>query len=151
MNIIGKLILKLSAICLGIIVVFSCSSQKDTAANRGLQNLSARYNYVYNANIILNNYQKELTESHKDNYDNFLKIYIAPAAIDYITTSANAKELDDITVKAQAIIAEKNLSNYTDEAYMLLGKSNFYKGDYFNATAYFDYSSKAYKNKPNAK
>ncbi|RZK51088.1 MAG: gliding motility protein, partial [Pedobacter sp.] len=43
------------------------------------------------------------------------------------------------------IIAEKGLSNYVDEAYMLLAKTNFYKGSYFTATEYFDYTAKAYK------
>lgn len=147
LNIIAKLILKLSVICLCITIIYGCSSQKDTAANRGLQNLSARYNYIYNSNILLNTYQEELSQTHRDNYDNFLAIYIAPATIDYLNSGSKIKELDDITTKAQAIIAEKNLSNYIDEAYILLGKTSFYRGDYFNAAAYFDYTAKTYKNK----
>lgn len=149
MNIIAKLLLKFSAICLGIIIIYGCSSQKDSAANRGLQNLSARYNYIYNSNILLNTYQEGVSQTQRDNYDNFLSIYIAPATIDYLNSNSKVKELDDIATKAQAIIAEKNLSNYIDEAYILLGKTNFYKGDYFNAVGYFDYTSKTYKNNKN--
>lgn len=146
MNFTAKLILKLGLICFGIIIIFSCSSQKDTVANRSLQNLAAKYNYIYNSNILLKTYQEELSRSHRDNYDHLLPLYIAPAATDYLNSSVNIKELDDITAKAQAIILDKSLSNYIHEAYILLGKTNFYKGDYFNAGAYFDYTAKTYQN-----
>lgn len=114
-------------------------------ANRGLQNLSAKYNYIYNSNILLSTYQEELSRTNADNYDNLLAVYIAPASIDYLNSTAKAKELEDITKKAQSIIAEKNLSNYLDEAYMLLGKTNFYNSEYFNAVAYFNYTTRAFK------
>lgn len=113
--------------------------------NRGLQNLSAKYNYIYNSNILLETYQEELSRTNADNYDNLLAIYIAPPPIDYLNATAKTKELEDITKKAQAIIAEKNLSNYIDEAYILLGKTNFYNSEYFNAVAYFSYTSRAFK------
>ncbi len=128
--------------------MYACSTQKDNPTNRGLQNLSARYNYIYNSNVLLNTYQDELSSSYQDKFDEFLSVYIAPTTADFITTTApvgNVKALDEITQKAQMIIAEKGLSNYVDEAYMLLAKTNFYKGSYFTATEYFDYTAKAYK------
>lgn len=136
--------------CIALTIAYGCSSQKDSATNRGLQNLSARYNLIYNADIILTTYQDELAQSHVDNYDNFLPVYIAPEAIDYLSAapaSAN-KSLDEISQKAQVIIAEKGLSNYIDEANMLLAKTNFYKGNYFTALAYFEYTAKAYRQNP---
>ena len=131
-----------------MLALFSCSTQKDNAANRRLQNLSARYNYIYNSNVLLNTYEQNLSQSYKDNYDQILDLYIAPPAIDYLsdnTAANNNKELEDISLKAQAIISEKNFSNYLDEAYILLGKTNFYKGNYYNAAEYFDYVERAFK------
>lgn len=148
MNNYTKLSLKIIFTCLSIALFNGCSSQKNTATNRGLQNLSARYNYIYNSNVLLGNYQEELSQTNKDNYDNFLAVYIAPATIDYIgagSAGVTSKDLDDITAKAQTIVSEKALSNYIDEAYILLGKTNFYKGSYFNAVEYFDYTAKTYK------
>jgi len=148
LNNYAKLSLKIIFLCLGTVLFYGCSSQKDTAANRGLQNLSARYNYIYNSNVLLATYQEELSQTNKDNYDNFLAIYIAPPTIDYIGTGSaggSSKDLDEITAKAQAIISEKGLSNYIDEAYLLLGKTNFYRGSYFNAVEYFDYTARTYK------
>jgi len=142
-----KLGIKAILFCLGFTMIYGCSSQKDNAANRSLQNLSARYNFIYNSNVLLANYQDELLQNNNDNYDNFLSIYIAPAPIDYLSansTAINTKTLDEIAQKAQVIIAEKSLSNYVDEAYLLLAKTNFYRGSYFTAAAYFDYAAKAY-------
>lgn len=127
---------------------YSCSTQKDNATNRGLQNLSARYNYIYNSNVLLDTYQDNLSQTHKDSYDNFLSVYIAPDAIDYSSTTpttSDSKDLDEITQKAQTIVAEKGLSNYVDDAYILLGKTNFYRGNFFTAVEYFDYTARAYK------
>ena len=145
MNTSSKPLLSLSAICVATILFYSCASQSNTIANKGLQNLSAKYNYIYNSNILLSTYQEELSLTNKDNYDQLLTIYIAPAPIDFIKESLKVKELEDITKKAQAIIAEKNQSNYIDEAYLLLGKTNFYQSEFFNSVAYFDYTATTFK------
>ncbi|MES2417194.1 MAG: gliding motility protein [Bacteroidota bacterium] len=122
--------------------------QKDTAINRGLQNLSARYNYIYNANILLNNYQENLDQTYKDNYHQLLAIYTAPPLIGYVN-DAPSGELDSIARKAQTIISEKNYSNYIASSYLLLGKTGFYKGNYYTAAAYFDYVERTYKSDKN--
>jgi hypothetical protein len=125
---------------------YGCSTQKDNAKNRSLQNLSARYNLIYNSNVLLSAYQEDLALNNKDNYENFLDIYIAPPITDNLSTNApiNNKSLDEISQKAQTIVAEKGLSNYVGQAYLLLAKTNFYKGNYFTAKEYFDYTAKAY-------
>lgn len=148
LNNLLKLSVKILTACVCVAFFYSCSTQKDNATNRGLQNLSARYNYIYNSNVLLDTYQENLSQTHKDNYDNFLSVYIAPEPIDYsitTTTTGNSKDLDEITRKAQTIVAEKGLSNYVDDAYILLGKTNFYRGNFFTAVEYFDYTARAYK------
>ena len=131
-----------------MVLLYACSTQQDNAANRRLQNLSARYNYIYNSNVLLTSYQENLSQTFKDNYDQLLSVYIAPPSINYLSTgrsTGESKELEEIATKAQAIVSEKNFSNYIDEAYILLGKTNFYKGNYYNAAEYFDYVERAYK------
>jgi len=111
-----------------------------------MQNLTARYNYIYNSNVILTNHQLELAETHLDNYDQILPVYLGPE-IDNSQPdgSLNLKPMDDIIKKSQTIILEKSYSNYLDDAYLLLGKANFFNGNYFNAVEYFDYTTKTYK------
>ncbi|WEK18961.1 MAG: gliding motility protein [Candidatus Pedobacter colombiensis] len=112
-----------------------------------MQNLTARYNYIYNSNVILTTHQQELAESFRENYDEILPVYIGPE-IDsnfMVKDGAAGKSMDNIIKKAQTIILEKNNSNYLDDAYNLLGKAQFYKGNYFNAAEYFDYTTINYK------
>ena len=124
---------------------YGCSSQKDTITNRKLQNLSARYNLIYNSNVLLDEYLENINQSKKENFDSFLPLYHAPAPADATTAGTKIKELDEIEQKARTIIAEKNFSNYIDDAYILLGKTNFLQGKYYNAVEYFDYVANTYK------
>jgi tetratricopeptide (TPR) repeat protein len=116
-----------------------------------MQNLTARYNYIYNSNVILTGHQQELTENYADNYDQVLPVYLGPEADNTTAgSSLNLKPMDDISKKAQVIILEKSYSNYLDDAYILLGKANFFNGNYFNAVEYFDYTIKTYKKNTNS-
>lgn len=129
-------------------IIYACGSQKDNATTRSMQNLTARYNYIYNAKVILNTHQQELAETYPENYDQVLPVYLGPEIdSNFIVKGGNgAKAMDDIIKKAQIIILEKSYSNYLDDAYILLGKAHFFKGNYFNAAEYFDYVIKNYKN-----
>lgn len=135
------------ALLLGLaaLAIYSCSTQRNTASTRALQNLSARYNLIYNSNVLLDEYEMGLQEQSKLDYDYFLPVYFAPA-VNY-GDNAPVKALDDIDGRARTIVAEKNFSNYLDEAYILMGKTNFYRGNFFNAFEYFDYISHAYAQK----
>ncbi|MGE6218840.1 tetratricopeptide repeat protein [Nubsella zeaxanthinifaciens] len=138
---------KYSILICGILLalLYGCSSQKDTVANRKLQNLSARYNLIYNSNVLMDEYLEGINQSNKENFDSFLPLYYAPPLAEAATAGTKVKQLDEIDQKARTIIAEKNFSNYIDDAYILLGKTNFYQGKYYNANAYFDYVANAYK------
>lgn len=116
-----------------------------------MQNLTARYNYIYNANIILEDYVSELYSTFPNNYNELLPVHLSPQKFDPTNLPINTSEkaLDEIINKSKTIITNKSLSNYLDEAYLLMGKSQFYKGNYFLAAEYFDYVAKTYpKNQP---
>jgi len=115
--------------------------------SRGMQNLTARYNYIYNSNVILDDYEEALYDNYKDNYNVILPVYTAPdkfSSSTVLSPPVNEKALDAIITKAQAIIADKAFSNYIDESYLLMGKANYLKTYYFVAEEYFDYTQKTY-------
>ena len=115
--------------------------------SRGMQNLTARYNYIYNSNVILDDYEEALYDNYKDNYNEILPVYTAPdkfSSSTVLSPPVNEKALDAIITKAQAIIADKAFSNYIDESYLLMGKANYLKTYYFVAEEYFDYTQKTY-------
>jgi tetratricopeptide (TPR) repeat protein len=116
-----------------------------------MQNLTARYNYIYNAKLVLLNHQAELNETYRDNYDQILPVYLGPEVDNtQLNSSLNIKGMDEIIKKSQVIILEKSFSNYLDDAYILLGKANFFNGNYFTASEYLDYTSKAYRTNINS-
>ena len=138
-----RLIFALTGLCL----LAACGTPKDTAMSRGMQNLTARYNYIYNSNVILDDYEEALYDNYKDNYNVILPVYTAPdkfSSSTVLSPPVNEKALDAIITKAQAIIADKAFSNYIDESYLLMGKANYLKTYYFVAEEYFDYTQKTY-------
>jgi tetratricopeptide (TPR) repeat protein len=139
--------LKLISLYLGTCFLAACGTPKDTAMSRGIQNLTARYNYIYNANVILEDYEETLHTNYKDNYNEILPVYTTPEKFSSATVlnpPVNEKALDAIITKSQAIIADKAFSNYIDESYLLLGKANYLKTYYFVAEEYFDYTLRTY-------
>ncbi|QNK62486.1 tetratricopeptide repeat protein [Pedobacter sp. PAMC26386] len=117
-----------------------------------MQNLTAHYNYIYNANVILNNYEEEIYNSYIDNYSDVLPVYTDPEKFSSETVlhpPSNDRALDAIVKKSRAIIADKAFSNYVDDAYLLLGKAYYLKTNYFVAEEYFDYTAKTYTKNPN--
>jgi len=111
-----------------------------------MQNLTARYNYIYNSNVLLTEYNEALAQSYSDNYEKILPVYLDPEPqVNLVLTPGVAnKQLDEVIFKGQTIINDKSFSNYIDDAYMLLGKANYLKGNYFIASEYFDYTAKTY-------
>jgi tetratricopeptide (TPR) repeat protein len=131
-------------------MLFACSSQKDTATSRAMQNLTSRYNYIYNANLILDDYVSDLQNTYADNFAEIVPVYVNPPAFNPAATNPlmaqiERPELEEIINKARTIIADKSYGNYIDDAYLLMGKGYFYKGDYFTAAEYFDYTAQTYK------
>lgn len=94
---------------------------------------------MYNANILMKEYETALSKEFDKSFDRVLPVYLLPDPL-----LSKDKALEEIITKAQAVISEKNISNYLDEAYMLLGKANFYQDLHFSATEYFNYVSKAF-------
>jgi len=101
-----------------------------------MQNLTARYNILYNAKTLLETSEKNIEAAYLDDYEQFLSVYKEPTEI---SSKAESKILDSVIQKTNSIVAEKIKSNYVDDAYFLKGKSNYLKGNYFNSYEFFDY------------
>ncbi len=131
---------------IGLFSIYGCVANKDTAIDRKFQNLTARYNYIYNSNVLLTEHREALLQNYIDNYEKILPVYLdpEPQVNLVLTPGAPNKQLDEIITKGQTIINDKSFSNYIDDAYMLLGKANYLKGNYFIASEYFDYTAKTY-------
>ncbi|MGY4535674.1 tetratricopeptide (TPR) repeat protein [Mucilaginibacter sp. UYNi724] len=118
-----------------LVVVAGCSLEKKSGFNRGLQNLTAKYNILFNAKEILRQKQEAYEAGYVDDYSELLSVYR-----DTITKSdVPDKELDLVKEKANTIISVKEQSHYLGDAYLLLSKANYLDGNYFDAVEYANY------------
>ncbi|MDB5119383.1 MAG: tetratricopeptide repeat protein [Sphingobacteriales bacterium] len=122
-------------LCL-LLITLSCNSQKETIANQGIQNLTARYNILFNANEILKESEQNISAAYQEDYEQIIHVYIEPNEI--ISQSEIAK-LDEVITKSNTIINEKGQSKYVDDAYFLIAKANYYKSNFFNAAEFLTY------------
>lgn len=126
-----------------VLIIAGCSLEKKSGFNRVMQNLTAQYNILFNANEILRQKQADYALAFVDSYGNLLNVYQ-----DTIAERNNAdKDLDAAIQRANLIIAEREQSKYLGDAYLVLGKSNFLGGNYFNAAEYFSYVTKSFTGK----
>lgn len=121
-----------------------CSLEKKSGFNRYMQNVTAHYNIIFNANNLLQQKQDIYAASFVDNYNQFLRVYQDTI----YHTPAPDKELDAIIAKANTIISVKEQSRYVGDAYLLLAKANYLYGNYFVADEFANYVIKNYTDKP---
>jgi tetratricopeptide (TPR) repeat protein len=126
-----------------MVLLAGCSLEKESGVNRALQNLTARYNIVFNANELLKQKQEDYALSFVDAYDQLLSVYQDTT---YVGDKTD-KDLEEVIAKANKIISIKEQSNYIGDAYMMLGKANYLGGNYFNAVEYFNYVIRSYPQK----
>jgi tetratricopeptide (TPR) repeat protein len=118
----------------------ACGSRKETGGSKNMQNLTARFNILYNANQQFNDAQAAVFEELGDDYSRILPVYKEPQKGSSISVN---RALDSVILRADAIIGEKSRSDYVDDAWMLKGRVNYLRADFFNAAEFFDY---VYKN-----
>ncbi|MDB5133064.1 MAG: hypothetical protein JWR02_2813, partial [Mucilaginibacter sp.] len=129
------------------IVMAGCSLEKESGFNRMLQNLTAHYNVLFNANELLRLKQESYALTYVDNYNEILSVYQDTIA----QSTTPDKDLEAATVKANTIITFKEQSHYLGDAYLVLGKASYLGGNYFNASEYFSYVIRSFPKQPDLK
>ncbi len=133
--------LPLLLLLIALFSVSSCSSPKDTFASKKLQNLTSRYNIIYNSKVLLDESVRTIEEATQEDYGQLLSVYEEPTEA---TAQAVSGNLDSVLDKAKFIIDEKLYSNYVDDAYFLVGQANYYKARFYSAAEFFTYVYNSY-------
>lgn len=151
-------------------IVAGCSTQKNTAQSRWWHSFNARYNTYYNGTLAYIDGSLEKENGNKDNYTEILPLYTV--------SNKNSKELGKgnferaITKCEKAIhqhsikrrpewnksrkktekdiewLNRKEYNPFLWKAWMLMGRSQFYKGDFEGAASTFSYMSRLYATQP---
>ncbi len=155
---------------ISLLILSGCSTQKNTSGTRWWHSFNARYNIYYNGKqaFIDGNLEKE-----KGNHDNFteqIPLYmvgnkesrslgssqysraIEKAEKDIRRHSIKAKPEwkggKKKTDKDKEWLGRKEYNPFLWKAWMLLGKSQFQKGDFDEAAATFSYMTRLYQTQP---
>ncbi|EOR92717.1 TPR domain protein [Arcticibacter svalbardensis MN12-7] len=123
---------------MSLLLIAGCGSARKIPA---IQNLTARYNIIYNAENLLNKCRETTERSIIDDYTHILPVYKEPINE---TAESNSKSLDSVIQKANSIILKKTESKYVDDAYFLIAEANFQKANYFDAAEFYTYIYTSY-------
>ncbi len=131
---------------LGVLICIATNmfAQKPGAIGRGLQNLTAHYNIYFNAKELLKESELNIRKSQITNFNKTLDIFITPTEDN---ASSETENLNAVIKRTNTISLEKNNSNWVDDAYILLAKAEYWKGNFYNASEYFSYVSITFSKK----
>lgn len=134
----------------GGVIWAGCSRKKPGLTNRVYHQTTARFNGYFNAKEMMLALEDNLHQTHKENWDELLPIFIYP---DEERAQALYPELDLMIEKCSKVInrhsmriKRKEHNKWIDDNYFLIGKANFYKRTYGSSQEMFSYVSKAFKN-----
>ena len=123
-----------------VLLAIGCALEKQSGFNRTMQNLTAQYNIVFDANEILRQKQESYALSFIDAYNEILSVYQDTTA----KLSAPDKDLEEVKAKGGKIINIKEQSHYIGDAYLIMAKADYLEGDYFSAYEYFSYVTRSF-------
>ena len=157
-------------LCLLAMAVVSCSTKKNTASTRFWHAFTAKYNTYYNGTLAYIDASVEKENGNKDNFTELIPLYTVgnKASRDLgksnydiaITKAEKAIHLHSIKAKPEwnkdrrktdrdiEWLTRREYNPFLWKAWMLMGRSQFYKGAFDEASATFAYMSRLYKGQP---
>ncbi len=120
-------------ICL---MAWSCSSKRKETKVNLMKNLTAHYNIYFNAREALQKSELSIQNSLDDDFNQLLAIFPVP---NQQSSAGETENLNEVINKANTIALEKYESNWLDDAYLLLARAAYLKGDFYNAVEYYSY------------
>ena len=163
---------RLSFLLLLVLVIVSagCSTKKNTKASRFYHALTTRYNVYFNGNEAYKAGLKSIETGNKDNYMETIPLYpignkstVGQGSGSFdraIEKSQKAVTLHSIkrkpirkpgkkyTAEYKKWLARKEFNPFLHNAWMLMGKAQYQKGDFAAAAATFAYIARLYDGQP---
>jgi tetratricopeptide (TPR) repeat protein len=146
------------------IVLADCSVEKNTPSSRFYHRVTSRYNIYFNGNESFKSGVLKVTRGYNDDYAVMLRVfeYSDPTApqrcssdmeraiqkasklisLKSMTAKPEVKDRAKVSPEEQEFLDRKEYNEWVDDSYLLIGKARFYKQEYNEATAIFDYCIK---------
>ncbi|MFZ0280453.1 MAG: hypothetical protein WAL29_02290 [Bacteroidales bacterium] len=144
-----------------LLILTTCSVEKNTGTTRFYHGLTARFNIYFNGYESFKAGLVKINNAYKDDYSELLKVFefSDPATAQFCSSdmeraiqkatklislkSISAKpEFDakkDLTEKETALLEQKEFNEWVDDSYFLIAKARFYKHEFNEAASVFNY------------
>lgn len=155
---------------LAVVLMSSCSTQKNTGASRAYHQMKVKYNIFYNGNIAYEDGLRAINTACEDDYSTILNLY--PVS-DHKAAESAASQMDKTVEKCRKCIKlhsikakpkpnpkkrsdpayklwlqQEEFNNQMGNAWVRLGEAEFHKGDFLGAIGTFSYISRHYSTDP---
>ena len=152
---------KYGVLLLLLLFAVTCSVEKNTGATRFYHGLTSRYNIYFNGYESFKAGLLKISENYTDDYAEILKVFefsdpstasvcsadmekaIQKASkvisLKSITAKPEIKEKAKAAEKESDFMDRKEYNEWVDDSYLLIGKARFYKQEFKEASALFDY------------
>ena len=131
---------------LTIVLLSSCSTQKDKLINRKYHSLNTKYNVLFNGKEALKIGETIIEATFEDDFYDIIEIdpiLLKGEKFDETTIVPGFKKAEDKAVKAiqkhSMNINGLQKNSFIDEAYLLLGKARYYDRRFFPAIEAFNF------------
>ena len=153
-----------------MLIVAGCSTKKNTSGSRWWHSFNARYNTYYNGTLAYIDGSLEKEQGNVDNYTEIIPLYtvgnknsreLGKAHFDRsIEKMQKAIKLHSIkrrpewnkrrrkTERDVEWLNRREYNPFLWKAWMLMGRSQFFKGDFDGASSTFNYMSRLYETQP---
>ena len=162
----------LSAVLLSavILVIAGCSSSKNTAGTRWWKAFNAHYNTYYNGTLAYIDGSLEKENGNKDNFTELIPLYTVGNKNSRELGKSNydraieksQKAIQRYSIKRRPVwdknrkkterdiewLQRREYNPFLWKAWMLMGRSQFYEGDFDGAASTFSYMSRLYATQP---
>ena len=149
-------------VLLGLLIIAAdCSVEKNTRATRFYHGMTARYNIYFNGYESFKEGLLKVANGHEDDYAELLDVfeYSDPTSVSLcssdmekaiqkasklislksITSKPEVKDKNNITPREEDLFTRKEYNQWVDDSYLLIGMARFYKHEYNEASAVFEY------------
>lgn len=104
--------------------------------------ITSHYNAYFNANEKLKGALQSVQANHKDKFDSVIAVYYYSDPADFASYNS---DLEDVIKRSTQAIQLHNIANWSDDHMLLIGRANYYKGDYDKAASSFKYITTEFK------
>ncbi|MFN8315243.1 MAG: tetratricopeptide repeat protein [Chitinophagales bacterium] len=126
-----------------VLLVSGCATTNQAPfPKQQYQDLTSRFNAYFNAKEKEKAVLQTVEKTHKDNYDEVISVFYYTNPKEFASSSS---DLEDIEKRCTRSLQIHTVANYVDDHFLLIGKANYYKGDYEKALTNFKFVTTEYK------